>query len=449
LISFLLFLASRSVVWGQMIAQADAIQDLKIFERAAQNGHPASLFHPISFERILQKLATGPDSIPTFLFRLMLGECLQEIGCVHTSALKNPLEKPIKRFFPYSLEQHDSRIFISGAKDSSMIGKEILNINGAPAPFLLDLVSKMSSNDGKEQFIGAHVAKRNASFLIAKVLSVPDTFFLQTPLRNYVLAAADSIVMPSVIPIPFRKVSATNYTYFGTDDQTAYLKMSAFKSKERRFHRKSMAKVREKRLKYFILDLRGNGGGDRRTSAALCQMLVNERFGYTIEQPRGLKSFRYLSAKGKLDQVMGNFFYYTKYILHLRIQRDRNIFKYSYRPKKKRFEGKIYVLCDGLSASSSGMAITWLKNHSNATFVGEPTGGGYGGNYGGLFPSLRLQKTRIKVRFPLCPLVYDDFKGKFEAFYPEHKVSQKPSDRMLKKDTALEFTKQLIANQKD
>ncbi len=56
---------------------------------------------------------------------------------------------------------------------------------------------------------------------------------------------------------------------------------------------------------------------------------------------------------------------------------------YRYKPKKDRFDGQIYVLTDGYTASASTMVTSWLKQHSKALFIGQQPGGGYNGNNGG------------------------------------------------------------------
>ena len=85
-----------------------------------------------------------------------------------------------------------------------------------------------------------------------------------------------------------------------------------------------------------------------------------------------------------------------------------NEFTYSYKPKRQNhFDGKLYVITDGFTATASSMLPSCLKQHTNAIFIGNQASGGYNGNNGGSFPIITLPKSKIEIIFPAYRLILD------------------------------------------
>jgi len=96
-------------------------------------------------------------------------------------------------------------------------------------------------------------------------------------------------------------------------------------------------------------------------------------------------------------------------------------FQYSYKPRKKHhFDGEIFVLTDGFTASSATMLTSWLKQFSDATFYGTQASGGYNGNNGGSFPLITLPDSQMIIRFPAYRLIFDENSGQNEGVTPDH-----------------------------
>lgn len=72
-------------------------------------------------------------------------------------------------------------------------------------------------------------------------------------------------------------------------------------------------------------------------------------------------------------------------------------------PSPYHFKGKAYILIDGFSFSTCADVATIAPHLDLATFVGEETGGGYGGNTSGYSVTYTLPNTSISVRTTANP----------------------------------------------
>jgi C-terminal processing protease CtpA/Prc len=76
------------------------------------------------------------------------------------------------------------------------------------------------------------------------------------------------------------------------------------------------------------------------------------------------------------------------------------------KPKKNRYDGRLYVLMNGGSFSMSGYVTSFLQHHTDALMIGEETGGGDEGSNGMLFYMLTLPGSKIRVNVPYYHLTH-------------------------------------------
>ena len=197
--------------------------------------------------------------------------------------------------------------------------------------------------------------------------------------------------------------------------------------------------IREKGTKALILDLRGNGGGVDEYGALLVSYFVEQPFRYfdyihltTIAPsfatwlPRTFDAVR----AGTVPDPHGGFRVTPAY--HPGVG--------EHQPASHPFLGKLVVLIDGGSFSTTADVAAQLRSRERATFVGEETGGTYEGNTSGLNALIVLPNSRLglkimmygywnAVRAPAKP-------GR--GTLPEHVVARRVGDLLRGIDPALE-----------
>lgn len=155
--------------------------------------------------------------------------------------------------------------------------------------------------------------------------------------------------------------------------------------------------MREKGTTGLILDLRGNGGGVDEYGALLVSYFVEQPFRYfdhirlaTIAPsfatwpPRTFDALR----AGTVPDPNGGFL--VTPVLHPGVGEQR--------PARHPFHGKLVVLIDGGSFSTTADVAAQLRSRERATFVGEETGGTYEGNTSGLNALIVLPNSQLRLK---------------------------------------------------
>ena len=193
--------------------------------------------------------------------------------------------------------------------------------------------------------------------------------------------------------------------------------------------------------------MRGNGGGNDALGAEIFKYLADKPFGFyksiqtitkSVENTQyfegGLSYFN--SSLGRRLRSLANGRYLVKSWPGLRQFSPKN---------KNRFKGKVYVLLDGGSFSSTTEFASIIHHHKRATFVGEESGGNYHTNTSGIMPILVLPHTKIRIRMGL--LQYRIEAGDYpkgQGILPDYPVSYTIEDVLQKRDVVLDKTLDLI-----
>jgi hypothetical protein len=160
--------------------------------------------------------------------------------------------------------------------------------------------------------------------------------------------------------------------------------------------------LRERGTTTLILDLRGNGGGVDLYGAQLVAQFMDAPFRYfdhihlssiapsfATWLPRTFASVR----DGTVPDPAGGF----------RVTAAMHPGVVEQRPAVQPFRGRLLVLIDGGSFSTTADVAAQLRSHDRATFVGEETGGGYAGNTSGLNAQVVLPNSSLRLKI----MMYD------------------------------------------
>lgn len=410
--------------FGQQRAKSDLLRDLNYLNEAVINGHPVNYdptFHTDLNELVHEASKISADSITTFQYILWIEKAIYHIGCVHTGISKNPLNTltTTPTYIPLSAAIIRDQLIITNCADSSQIGRRILAINQEPATSFIQTFAFYKASDGGTNAFSQTYFHFASSRLISWKLGNPESFTIQTDQGTFTQQASKTFFFKEKASIPEKTELIKGASYFYYLGATPVLKLASFQKGDEKFIRQVFASISAHQDRYLILDLRQNTGGNRHTAVELTRYLVDSSFSYSVLEPH-LKTKKYLNGKGRfylslsrLKYNIGNVFKGHKTDL------GRN-FVYRYKPAKtNRFHGKIYVLTDGFTASSSTIVMTWLKRYTDAVFIGSQASGGYNGNNGGSYPILTLPASLIEIRFPAYRIVLDPASSKRDGIIPD------------------------------
>jgi hypothetical protein len=452
-LSILLLLISHGGL-GQFIAKNDILADLRYLNEAVVKGHPAN-YRPndtINLGAIVRKAeAIQRDSIPVFEYRLLLGEALQQIGCLHTSITKLPILPKVvtKRYPPLDLKYLDGKLLVvyraKGVSEVE-IGDEILSINGIETKTVLDDLLTYLSSDGGGKVFAAKYVDRQMLPLLAWYFNFPATYAVGIKDTTVVLEAYTSPLSTTPKPLPQEAVLTNNRNSLTFKEEVAVLKIASFSKSDIPFFKSALSRIHQNGSKNLVIDLRDNTGGNRNATVTLTKMLVDTTFSYSILQPK-LHPGRYLNGKGKFFLFLSKLKYNVGDIFKGKRTGFGREFTYRYKPGKPTYQGNLYVITNGFTASASTMLTSWLKQHTDAVLVGSQAGGGYNGNNGGAFPTLTLPKSKTEITFPAYRLILDHDSEQRQGIVPDIEVKKTLEQVLQKQDAEMDAIFALILKQ--
>lgn len=189
-----------------------------------------------------------------------------------------------------------------------------------------------------------------------------------------------------------------------------------------KFLAKCFSELNEKNVKNLIIDLRENAGGQDEYGPLLYSYLTS-------------KPFRYYGSIESTSKVFG---------------KEENPLLATLQPHAENFGGKVFILINGLSFSTTAEFCAIAKSNERAVFIGEEMGGGYYGNTSGQTIKIELPNSRVQVIIPKLKYenqvrasTYAD-----RGIIPDHQVSPDVQDYVDGRDSSLQYTFDLIDRSK-
>ena len=363
------------------------------------------------------------------------------------------------RVFPMRVRLEGDRVMVQfndSPRDSTIRpGMEILRINGRPVADIVSALLPKVSGDGFIETGRRARLGRNFASLFWLYVEQPDAFTVtarDTAGRSITTTFAGVLEADrATIVNPVNAVMATNMAriegppgnialQFFDDTTVARLRVRAFDGKgfpatlDSAFNA-----LREKRTRALILDLRGNGGGVDEYGALLVSYFVPKPFRYfdrirltTIAPsfatwlPRTFDALR----TGTVADSSGGFLVTQTY--HSGVGEQK--------PATHPFRGKLVVLIDGGSFSTTADVAAQLRSHKRATFVGEETAGTYEGNTSGLNALIVLPNSGLRLKIMMYgywnAVRPPDKPGR--GILPDHIVAGRVADLLGGRDLQLE-----------
>jgi C-terminal processing protease CtpA/Prc len=332
-------------------------------------------------------------------------------------------------YFPFDIKLADGKMYLwvnhSAHRElASKYVTEIQKINNVPASAIINKLKQYIVADGQ-----ATAAKKlrdiEASFRTYYSIAYGRPQAFELTIKEYpegksrtVKVAAEKwrTIEESRAKQNIGRLSPPSFTMFPTGE-TAILMLPSFDpnvfnmndAELERFIDSSFAVVHDHSVKNLVLDIRGNYGGRMNYPGKIYSHLTDSDFKFIdrveVRFPHMFPSI--------VNTSLGRSFLTSTYGMHLdTVTKGDSIYvwdtyqwTFNQKPSATPFTGKLYVLTDGYTFSTTGLLASMLRAYrNNAVFIGEETGGAYGGCSGNL-PLVTLPHSQLRVHFPIRKFV--------------------------------------------
>lgn len=455
--------------------------DFRLFRNALEKIHPA-LYRYTSRGQMDSIFAFAGKRINKSMryqeFYKLLAGINSQVRCQHTAIApgKKDMDNITKhaKMFPYEMMWDFDSLKAYAFSDLTHEGgikpaTEILSINGHPVKVVYDTLIKYLFADGYNiTSKQVRMVPTDFQFWYYLFMERPEEFTMEflvkgSPFKKTVSAISlDEYgqnarrYIKSKAPEVRRLIKHYSAQWklspyrleFG-DNATAILTLNQFGPLD--FIHKSFQTIKNKEIKNLIIDVRRNGGGWDNQGFTL--------FSYLIEKPTYYFDSIYTTASDinfllRYTDKDTAWWKATEPLLEkydgklsvLRLPENG----FLQQPQQNRFTGKVYVLMDGKSMSTTAEFTAAAHYNKLATFIGEESGGAYCGGNGGDFASVTLPHTGLSLTIPLSKYVMAIPSGlcKGQGTLPHHRVTKKTKDWLDLHDPQMEFALKLIAGEK-
>ncbi|MCF6407307.1 S41 family peptidase [Chitinophaga filiformis] len=371
------------------------------------------------------------------------------------------------KFLPLSVLNSGDDAFIlnDSVSGRSFKGAHVVEINGLPIKTIKEKIYRTFGSDG--DIMSSRIAFLDGiRFAVeyAKVIGQPESF--EMTLMSPSNERKETV---SVKPVAFTTLknieTIVNSTYQTNtsklpasfrylDGNTVLLTFNTFSNSSFRKHNMNFRRFTDSCFNILlkaqagtlIIDMRENGGGSEGNEDYLFSWLTDKPY------------IKYDSVE--LSRFEFSFIDHTDYavdsekIALYKELRDENELTASGRILRKKgiytptpprvhpFKGRLYILTSGWTYSGGAEFCSLVREHTNAVFIGQETGGGYYGNTSGTLLELTLPVTKLSISIPILRFNLAVHKGiPGRGVIPDFEVS--PSFEAFSKGIDQELNKAL------
>ncbi|MET4140635.1 S41 family peptidase [Pedobacter sp. UYP1] len=459
----ILILCSKSTDVKAQEKHTDSLRtDFTIFIKLLKNNYP-SLYRynsQLKMDAILDSTYnTIQPNTTDFEFYKLLKKTLSTIKDGHLYCSLPPTQQKYReekaRFFPLKLCFTEYHTYLANPGNTQIpAGSEILTINKQPIELIRKNVMEYIVSDGDIQ---------------TKKLKILNDFFYfyyylsqgEQPFYTIKIKTPDGAIRQiKLTGKPEKELVGDENENKPTKDlqlaikanNTAILTIKSFEKSQLEktgenfpeFLKESFATLHQKGIKKLIIDLRGNTGGRDTYGPLLYSYLTQQPFRYykslttiTTDLPyeefkSAVSSYNNLNKDMLLKTSPHN--YQLKNTAHPNLQQIY--------PQPNNYKGKLWLLIDGLSFSTTAEFCAIVSSNNRGKFIGEETGGTYEGNTSGVQIESTLPHTKIQIS--VGTIKYDmavkPAKKPARGIIPQYKILQ---DISSKADSQLNYALKL------
>lgn len=440
-------------------------KDFRILREALEATHPSLYrFTPkekfdFVFDSLKKSISDSTDQWSFFRKTSIIESLIMEghSSIMMSSEMQDELSD--QKVFPLEVEFMEDGLLIKSSNDSSnqyLVGEVIHSINGQSKDKILSIIrsSSGSRSGDSDGFLTGTLSYKN-NFALAYALFVSSSSTYQIQLSDGQLIELNASQAKS---IKYRQLWDENdqplTISYDNQRQTAYLKISTFAhwviGKDAKYYlnffTKAFSEIDKRGIEYLIIDVRNNRGGDEMIAAKLISYFYEEPFRINKSIRVQLLDFSKLDSltTEKLPSFKAK--QYQKTDSGYSKLEDKRL-EYVAPIKKHHFEGKVFVLSNGICFSATSIFLSHVKSLGAATIVGEESGGTYGVVDGHWMMNFKLPHSQFNVRYPLWGHEVDVKKGNLRrGVIPDHIIPKTEKDVFGQTDSQLEFVYSLIKN---
>jgi hypothetical protein len=428
-------------------------EDFRILRHALEEGHPGIYRYTPKREldkRFDQAERALDRPMNVFEFYRVVAPAVADLKCGHTGVRVNPDLDKGKPVLPLVVRVLDGKIYILrdlSSAEGTLAGKEVRAINDIAADKIISVMLAAMPGDGDVKT--SRLRRTSDSF----ASSLIDLLGLESPYKVTYKDAKEggefSVTLKGIDAGKLQrerpKDSAT-LTFFD-DGKIADLKINRFggtanKMDLRPFFRDSFAAIAQKKSSALILDLRDNGGGADDLGKLLLSFLIDEPFQYYDDLVLNALDFSFRKFSPQSRSLPAN-------MLERQPTGKYRMVKHPnwglQQPSKPTFTGKVYILINGNSFSTTSEFLSHAHARKRAAFIGEESGGGYYGNTSGPGLALVLPNTKLQAYVPLMTyyMAVRNYKAASHGVVPDYPVSYTIDELISGKDKELELALEL------
>jgi hypothetical protein len=376
------------------------------------------------------------------------------------------------KYFPVYLKFFNKKAYIiNNVGEANIKGLTLTKVNGHTIDELMQKFMAYEPADGYNTTSKYRWIEQNAKFSTYYALCYPPENFYEIEVIEPITGQKQSFKHIAALSYDkFRQlykavsVAIPNVGYtlpaeinIDTVSKTCKLTVNSFSSSKYKnagmdFHKfidESFKKINELKVAHLVIDIRKNGGGREGYEDYLLAYLIDKdylKYKYVQASAFTYSFYKYTDYKtdyNDLDKELKDENYLEK---DGRILRKPGIEEHE-KPKPGGFKGDIYILINGLTFSGGSEFASLARNHTNATFIGEETGGGYYGNTSGTRLYLGLPNSKLQIGIPILKFVVDTPKDDVlfgHGTMPDYEVQPNISQFLSGYDAELEMAKKLI-----
>lgn len=429
-----------------------------------------------SLEKVIGNKISGLD------FLALITKANAKIHCGHLYTIaQGDLSKEVsgKKVLPFHIKVIDGKLYLFNDCSNSLIpnGSHILSINGKSDNEILNTVLSGIPADG---YIETRKIKLLERYFFSAFQGFDLYYYLFVDRSNnfkidYLPFGSNIKKTVSVTGISSEERQKMLLTKYNIDEQIWFktpspkfeidsISKCAVITISRSFYDKEIDPnfdsllssafhiIKEKKIENLVLDLRNNEGGDEYQQMELMSYLYDKPF--KLYQNIYLSNLDFRPLKPVIIEKDTSTLLFNNDDEYMRkINENLWINNYDYsdnlqlkEPKTDVFKGNLYVLMNGACFSSAADLISDLKKTTNATFIGEESGGAFEGPTGGDNIVIQLPNSKIMIRIsPNIQIGYMYQKHPIgRGVLPTYPINYTIDDLLQHKDLEMEFAKKLI-----
>ena len=421
-------LLSLAAVSGGQLATLPKIEprllreDLQIARMSLEEGHSGIYRYTPkpeldrAFDSAAEKLDHPMDALE---FLRILATVVAEIKCGHTSVrlpivIRDAMNQTIP-LFPLDVAVLNDQVYVIREylpNEQNLSGLQIRRINGIAIDSILTTMLAITSGDADSRTLRPRRVAEDFPWLLYALLRIEAPFQLE--FQDSKTGKKRTAELSGVTSPDRQKVASARYPQdkepedsasmkFIEDGKIAILTVRGFygtteKKELSDYFDDVFREIQQRQSVSLIIDVRNNSGGRDFLGKKLLSFLLDKPFYYyddLIYNGREFDFFRYAEDAKPIPADMvekraDGKFHDIKHP-NLGIQQ----------PSQPHFAGKVIVLMNGGSFSTTCEFLSNLHYNKRATFVGEEAGGGYYGNTSGPTIVVTLPNTKGRLFVPL------------------------------------------------